>query len=451
MSNLVSSRTKINLEKLTDDLIDMELPTPKCVMTFFHKRVEPSIGRGYEFADVITVKHGLLFQRLFCFQLHGGERPASVKEIGRRYEGGKIIVSNLMQSGMLSPYLADDSYGEGHTSGWCPSRAFKLEKNAKNMFLYPRFHLNEKEILQKFPYSGWNEYSGNLDLFKYLTIYKQNPSIEYLVKSGYSNYISSISSLNQKGRNFEEIFGVSRKFKEYLKIKGISQLRLIRKYTWLQNGDEVDRLADLVSCERNHKQHYVASVGYVNYEKLNERDMKYLVRNKISLSQYRDYIGFAEKCGYPLEEARYRYPKNFLKAHDEAESQMYVIQNKEKDEKIAELNKKYAKYAYEKNGLCIFPVKDSQELIKESQELHHCVRTYIDKVANGQSCIFFIRRTERPEVPYVTLELKGKSSNAKKLDYVSQCYAEHDTEPSDEVKEFVRTWERKYKFDGIYA
>lgn len=46
-----------------------------------------------------------------------------------------------------------------------------------------------------------------------------------------------------------------------------------------------------------------------------------------------------------------------------------------------------------------------QDLIWESEELHHCVRTYVDRVIEGRTQICFLRRREAPDIPFVTMEI----------------------------------------------
>ena len=79
--------------------------------------------------------------------------------------------------------------------------------------------------------------------------------------------------------------------------------------------------------------------------------------------------------------------------------------------------------------------KQTDDLITEGQALHHCVGTYIDRVAAKKCLIVFVRRVEEPEKPFVTVEV----SNGK----IVQIRGERNSDPTEEVKKFVDLWSRK--------
>ena len=72
---------------------------------------------------------------------------------------------------------------------------------------------------------------------------------------------------------------------------------------------------------------------------------------------------------------------------------------------------------------------------REGQALHHCVGTYIERVAAKKCLIVFVRRVEEPEKPFVTVEV----SNGK----IVQIRGERNSDPTKEVKKFVDLWSRK--------
>ena len=63
--------------------------------------------------------------------------------------------------------------------------------------------------------------------------------------------------------------------------------------------------------------------------------------------------------------------------------------------------------------------------------------TYVDRVAKGQTHIFFVRRVEEPDTPYFTMEYnKGR---------VIQCRGSHNCEMPSSVKTFVAAFEKLMK------
>ncbi|MCD8022747.1 MAG: PcfJ domain-containing protein [Lachnospiraceae bacterium] len=49
--------------------------------------------------------------------------------------------------------------------------------------------------------------------------------------------------------------------------------------------------------------------------------------------------------------------------------------------------------------------KEPDDLARESAALHHCVVTYADRVAKGDTYILFLRKREEPEKPFATIEV----------------------------------------------
>ena len=79
-----------------------------------------------------------------------------------------------------------------------------------------------------------------------------------------------------------------------------------------------------------------------------------------------------------------------------------------------------------------------QSLRKEGRSLHHCVGKmgYDKKMAEGRCIIAFLRKTEEPEKPFVTIEFIPKDRR------ISQIYGDHDSKPEQEVLDFAKEWEK---------
>ena len=81
----------------------------------------------------------------------------------------------------------------------------------------------------------------------------------------------------------------------------------------------------------------------------------------------------------------------------------------------------------------IFIARSQAELIKEGNALSHCVGRsgYDRKMANEESLIFFVRKLEALDTPFVTLEYSIKQKK------ILQCYAYDNENPEEKVLEFV--------------
>ena len=159
----------------------------------------------------------------------------------------------------------------------------------------------------------------------------------------------------------------------------------------------------------------------------------------IFASDYNDYLGFAELLDYNLKDLDILYPKNLEKAHDTANK---IISNAEfkKGElpQIARQFKEYQKlFQYKTDDFIIRPPKRHNEIKQEGNQLQHCVATYAQRIALGETIILFIRKTTEPEKPYFTLNLNPNSFE------IIQCRGLHNCDYPLEVKSFIDEWVNK--------
>ena len=92
------------------------------------------------------------------------------------------------------------------------------------------------------------------------------------------------------------------------------------------------------------------------------------------------------------------------------------------------------KYAFEDGNIFIRPCETEEELIAEGKALHHCVASYAERHARGDLTIFFIRRKDKPDEPWYTLNF-----NEKKLS-VTENRGLRNCGRTEEVRNFENTW-----------
>ena len=172
-----------------------------------------------------------------------------------------------------------------------------------------------------------------------------------------------------------------------------------------------------------------------------------------------DYLAWCKELKYDLTNMFFYFPKNFKKVHDRTAAEYQAVQDKKAAEKKrweeerikreAEAMKKLLEEMLEENagidnaflikgkGLILRVPRDAQEIKNEGAALHHCVGTYVDRVAKGQTHIFFVRRVEEPDTPYFTMEY----NNGR----VIQCRGSHNCGMPASVKAFVAAFEKLMK------
>lgn len=403
---------------LCSELIKADLPFPEEI-----KKELGSVAdaRSNYYFQIIEEFHDRLLLRTFAAKRYAKE-GLRVSEVCRRLEGEKPLFSNIGYGYLYgwNAYFSNKEYTPWNKADW-------FEWDKKNGWFWGKL-VNGKEASDK--YAKYCPYTPDLpvSLFHFLEIYRAEPKIELLCKSGYGSFVSCYKKLNIKGHNFEQIFRVDKKWAEYLKGKTLNELNLIKKY----KPKDVAELKSIKGVERQLRKYIVKNRLKDSVEYL--KKVGYFGRH-----DYTDYIRFADDLGYDLDRFEVRFPNDLKAAHDKAAAEMAKKQESVNKEKFLKQYKKNSKYEFHFQGLMIVPCKDQDELINESEKLHHCVRTYADRVAKGETAIFFIRNEEKKDDPYVTLELKNKS--------IVQIRGDHNRNPK-EVFNFVKEWKKKYSLRG---
>lgn len=298
---------------------------------------------------------------------------------------------------------------------------------------------DNKEILKKPWIVDW-----------YFNQYRKTPYLEQLLKVGFYKIAQSVMEDKncpelQNGKTVLETLGVNKLQFNMLREVGNPTIRdvMILRYAGTITKQEFDILR------------YVHDAGYNNmYEKyLDMRQYTTIYRlkkyiDKLGIKHQIDYFDYAKwirEMGYDMKNEFNLYPKDFKKAHDEKSAEYVKFQDKKAREEIKQFNKLLKKMRKETSdaepmnlkieGLFIRLPEKLDELKSEGEYLHHCVGTYRDRVAKGETMIFFIRKETEPEKPYYTLEWKkGK---------VAQCRGFRNCDMTPEVKVFVELFQEK--------
>lgn len=154
------------------------------------------------------------------------------------------------------------------------------------------------------------------------------------------------------------------------------------------------------------------------------------------VSEYRDYLELCDKLCYDRKNSFVLYPKDLQKAHDKASRRL-----KKKEDAI--LKRKFSrvyqevstKLCLEAEGLKIVCPKVPEDLLAEGNQLHHCVGSYIERVAKGECLILFLRQCDKETKPYYTIEVRGT--------HIVQVRGMGNCTQTPEVQKFLTLWEKK--------
>ena len=191
-----------------------------------------------------------------------------------------------------------------------------------------------------------------------------------------------------------------------------------------------------------------------------ERFFKYLKKQDITSYLYLDYIRACSYLNLDCKDDSIRYPQDFHHWHDIRLGQVQTIRLEEerkanrlraKENRARKKRERIEKEQLAKDFLiaaekylplagftedehyAIFIAQSPAELVKEGNALSHCVgyNGYDKKMANQETLIFFVRKIEELDKPFVTIEYSLKNKQ------VLQCYAYKNTKPDEKVLEFV--------------
>lgn len=149
------------------------------------------------------------------------------------------------------------------------------------------------------------------------------------------------------------------------------------------------------------------------------------------LSDYYDYLRMQKEMYGKIKD---KYPKYWLSEH-----MMFV--NKYNDWKSLkakigfELNQnEMKKFEYENETYKVIVPLMSSEIIDEAHQQQHCVASYVDRVARGDTHIVFIRKTEKPEESVLTVEINTNDEVCQVRGFMNRQYTK---EEYDFMKEWV--------------
>ena len=280
-----------------------------------------------------------------------------------------------------------------------------------------------------------NRPSEQIHYAKAINRYREFPQLEWFIKMGLYKLAAHLINEYHDGA-----FG-------YESLNGFRGLRKNGKTIFVEREGSNYRVGERGGCWR------------YSYMQRKERPDIREERLQNCAKDWLDYLAWCKELKYDLTNMFFYFPKNFKKVHDRTAAEYQAVQDKKAAEKKrreeerikreAEVMKKLLEEMLKENagidnaflikgkGLILRVPRDAQEIKNEGAALHHCVGTYVDRVAKGQTHIFFVRRVEEPDTPYFTMEY----NNGR----VIQCRGSHNCGMPASVKAFVAAFEKLMK------
>ena len=330
-------------------------------------------------------------------------------------------------------------------------------------------------------------YNGILPYEGAIPTYLEFPKFEWICKMGlnnlaanivnkYSFYYISTDIIDYKASTIYEILGLTKVNTKILQeIDGntdeLDLLRESQKLSIQMSAEEVKEYYEVFGCNiqlLREKRNRISFHKFFKYfdkeiekymdgkskDKLKRKELIELKRNMAR--DWLDYLDWCRELKYNLDNMFIYMPNNFKQVHDrvakeykDLNDRKAAAEKKRRDKLVAKKMQKIKKDMEEifsknagvdalnikGNGLILIVPANSAAIKEEGEALHHCVGTYIERVAKGETAIFFIRRESEPEKPYYTLEWRDNK--------VIQCRGMNNCIVTDKVKAFVQAFEEK--------
>ena len=174
----------------------------------------------------------------------------------------------------------------------------------------------------------------------------------------------------------------------------------------------------------------------------NEKGAVYSFQVYNTLNMYRDYLHMITVIN-DKENFRpyFKSIDDITKMHDAITIIFNLKADRIKQDAFDNRLKTWKKWEYSDNDtfVSIAPTKPN-ELAFEGLTLNHCVKSYIDRVANGTTNIMFIRKKGHEDTPFFTVEI----SNTGNIEQVhGNCNRNANTEP--ELEKYIEEWSKAKK------
>lgn len=317
--------------------------------------------------------------------------------------------------------------------------------------------LNREAIDQScMRYCCLDKYRGQLTM-EYLKFYTMHPNVEYLMKSGYEGVIreteafyywsvryklEAYSGINWKSNNLLKMLGLTRE--EFKLLKGSENLYEFYR-EWKKKFPQY-KPQELLLLSKAFRLNF-GEVDFISryLDVRLPRLAKYIEDQKITSSDYKDYLEQCIALDYNLNDTAICMPYNFNEMHTRL-SKIIKYKGSKVERKLFDKNYPARKaLEFETDKFLIRQPNSIGEIIDEGAALEHCVGGYADRHARGDLTIMFLRKKSAPDKPYYTIEV----SNEYKI---VQCRGYRNNAKNPKPKS-VKNFEKQYQeyLNGIKA
>lgn len=292
-------------------------------------------------------------------------------------------------------------------------------------------------------------YFDHYSALPYLNFYIKHRGTERLIKCGFASDVQEMildkelaKHVNWKENEVPKMLGVNRAELRYIRENKIwlsvaASAREVFPELPLEKAIEYFRV---FGGNRETIPRVLGIVGRQNISKL----VKYIRKQKLHFSVYKDYIEDCRELGYDLSSREILFPPHLGDAHDRAYHAMEARRleeqlkaQKQDRAKIEKIKKSRKRFEFEYGDYFIRLPENAEEIIAEGKELRHCVGGYAERHLMGKTTIMFLRRKSEPDKPYFTIEINNDLE-------IVQCHGYRNEMENDKPADIIEL-EKIYK------
>ena len=303
-----------------------------------------------------------------------------------------------------------------------------------------------------------------MDWNQLVRCYKKHPYMEYLLKGRYFKLANEIIKIHGWWSRPEELFDLAaNNTTDLLQLDAQRAYRLRDmnggRYTLemlqheIATGEKISQI-NLKFAEENK----ISSTGLetkrtkMTINKAMNYIRRQMERNHMGFKEvtqyYKDYLDMAEQRQMDLTDDIVRANARMIEFHMQYLEELNRINNEKRATELAKkfpnIEKDYMenckRMAWENEEYVILVPRNVLDIIQEGQKQHHCVASsdrYFKSMNDHESFILMLRKKEKIEVPYYTLEVTWNSATP----IIKQRYAAYDRTPEvKKVDKVLRMW-----------
>lgn len=313
-------------------------------------------------------------------------------------------------------------------------------------------------------YTGLWEMMKELEFISpkhYFAVLKEEPYIEQIIKAGLLRLAEEL--INGSGT----LDFVDRK--ELGKSLGIDRFRLKRLrenqggilyLKWLRQEKNQGRVIDDSVIRWLEDQHIMPEDIRFISDRMSEQQVKNYVERqrkksnanvKGLLSTWKDYLTMAKRVHINVNDPIVYRAKDLERRHDEM---VQMVKDKNLVLRAGDIAESFPqvdaicrelkeKYEYEGEDYQIIAPKGIEDILNEGNALHHCVDkndNYFERINKRESYILFLRRIEKPDVAYYTLEVEPDGTVRQKRTEFNRQHSDIEL-----AEQFLLKWQKQLR------